>query len=723
VKIPLVGPTGLGRITANNSRRAVNFYLESDESGGKEKVYWVGTPGLKLWVTPAASVRGWLNWADTYLYFVAGDKLYRADTSGTISASLGTLSTSSGIVDLKRNRTQVLITDGSLGQYYVYDTVHSSFVAVSKWSTVTTINTATRSGVTVTINATAHGGETGDTAKVWGTDKPGYRTVADVSITKTGANTFTYPLTIANLTPIEIASITRSGLTATVTTDENHGLASSDDTIIAGAAASEWNGAPNITVTGDKTFTFPYSLTTINVVSIINSPAGTATCTTDGAHGYTSGRDAFFASTNASYNGTRTSITVTAPTTFTFSCAAGAADDNPSSGTVGQLPVDEATTAAQVGRLPDSPDGGVDGLAAVRTDALTIQPERCAQMDGYGILQNSVTNTTEGIHPGQWYTTYPDDFTTVRASSLGVAQRDPDDMLVPAAPEAGGHLYLIGRDSTEVWGNPGNSEEVPFEPIRTAAIPWGCLAPWSVQPLGDGLAWLGKQKRGGITVFMLESGYKPTDISSPAIAKWLEGSTLSDLQNATAISWKEFRHDFYALTVGTETKLYDHAESSRLGFPCWSDWTSYNGSSYVQSRAKFHVFFAKKHLVADHTNAKILEMDYATYTDLDGSTARAIQRLGVSGYVFSEDKGVSYSRIFVDMEPAGASGTLLLESSDDKGETWVAHETKSFLATATRLEWFGLGLARTDRLFRLTTTSAAKIVILGMTTDPEASSA
>lgn len=635
IPIPMVGPSGYGRAIGQNARRAINLFMETDDAGGKSKVFWIGTPGLASWATPTAAIRGWLNWDDTYLYYVAGNKLYRMTTAGVESAPLGTVLTSSGNVDIKRNRTQIEITDGSIGSYYVYDTVTATFSTVNKWSTVTAITTMTRSGLTVTVTAQAHRGATSDTAKVWGANNFQYNTFADVSITVSDANTFTYALTMANLTAMTVSSITRSGGTATVTTSTDHNYTTSDEVLMAGAADSAYNGVKTITVTGG--------------------------------------------------------------TTFTFTVAGTPADEDPASGVT-------------CGKLPATPDGGVNALVAIRTDALTIQPQRCAQMDSYGILQNARTDRTDGVTSGQFYTTAGDDFTTVRISSMGEVKRDPDPVVVPSAPETGGHLYFLGSYSTEVWYNDGNSAWIPFIPIRTAAIPWGCLAQWSVAELGQGIAWLGRQKRGPQTVFLLESGYKPTEIASKAVADWLEGCALADLEAAYAFSWRERGHDFYALTVGTKTMLYDHQESENTGTPCWSEWTSSGGASL----AKLHVYFAGKHLFAAST-AAILEGSYETYTDLGA----AITRQGVSGYVYSEDKSIVYQRVAVDIEPPGAAGSLLLETSDDEGTTWVSHGAQILTGAAQRVEWFNCGLSRTDRLFRLTTADAIKFAVLGMWADIE----
>lgn len=73
-------------------------------------------------------------------------------------------------------------------------------------------------------------------------------------------------------TDVAVTSITRSGTTATVTTDTNHGYSTNDRVAIEGAVETDYNGDYDITVTGDTTFTY----------EVANSPTtpatGTLTC-------------------------------------------------------------------------------------------------------------------------------------------------------------------------------------------------------------------------------------------------------------------------------------------------------------------------------------------------------------------------------------------------------------------------------------------------------------
>jgi uncharacterized phage protein gp47/JayE len=83
-----------------------------------------------------------------------------------------------------------------------------------------------------------------------------------VATSFTATNGFTYETqAVATITAtnLSITSITRSGTTATVTLDDDHGLASGNTPVISGANESEYNGEQEITVLSSTTFTYEVS--------------------------------------------------------------------------------------------------------------------------------------------------------------------------------------------------------------------------------------------------------------------------------------------------------------------------------------------------------------------------------------------------------------------------------------------------------------------------------
>lgn len=115
MKIPFVGGYNTVRSAVANIERTLNCYLElNGATRALEALY--GTPGLTLRATLATSpVRGGIKFSDSYSYWVAGNKVYRMDTSYTATALSGTIGTSSGEVSMASNGTEVILVDGNKG--------------------------------------------------------------------------------------------------------------------------------------------------------------------------------------------------------------------------------------------------------------------------------------------------------------------------------------------------------------------------------------------------------------------------------------------------------------------------------------------------------------------------------------------------------------------------------------------------------------------------------
>lgn len=113
-KIPFVGPAYTARSMNANAQRAVNCYLEMDNSSPRAPVALYGTPGTVLRVTlPTSPVRGCIT-VGIYSYWVAGNTVYKVDSAYSYT-TLGLIGTSTGEVGLASNGSQILIVDGVSG--------------------------------------------------------------------------------------------------------------------------------------------------------------------------------------------------------------------------------------------------------------------------------------------------------------------------------------------------------------------------------------------------------------------------------------------------------------------------------------------------------------------------------------------------------------------------------------------------------------------------------
>jgi hypothetical protein len=109
-------------------QRHLNLYAEIVQSPDKSALMFYPTPGLVLFTNfGSAPIRG-LIVADSYLYVVFRNQLYKVNNVGTATA-VGTLSTTEGRVDMAFNGSQVGIVDGQF--MYMYATASGSFTTVS----------------------------------------------------------------------------------------------------------------------------------------------------------------------------------------------------------------------------------------------------------------------------------------------------------------------------------------------------------------------------------------------------------------------------------------------------------------------------------------------------------------------------------------------------------------------------------------------------------------
>jgi len=160
-----------------------------------------------------------------------------------------------------------------------------------------TVASITRVGATVTLTTQVpHNIQTAEDAIISGSDQPEYN--GTFTITATGPFTLEYTIVGTPVTPatgnivintgrfalvltepayqqtpvLGVTSITRSGSTATATTNVDHNYETGDFATLVGADQSEYNGDYVITVTGSNTFEY-------TIVGTPVTPAtGTITC-------------------------------------------------------------------------------------------------------------------------------------------------------------------------------------------------------------------------------------------------------------------------------------------------------------------------------------------------------------------------------------------------------------------------------------------------------------
>lgn len=113
INIPFVGPSYQARSIYANAERALNCYVELSPSD-RSPIALYGTPGLRKVATlPSLGCRGAIT-VGNFFWVVYGNSVYRVNSS-YVFALTGTIASSSGLVGIASNGTQILIVDGVRG--------------------------------------------------------------------------------------------------------------------------------------------------------------------------------------------------------------------------------------------------------------------------------------------------------------------------------------------------------------------------------------------------------------------------------------------------------------------------------------------------------------------------------------------------------------------------------------------------------------------------------
>lgn len=387
-----------------------------------------------------------------------------------------------------------------------------------------------------------------------------------------------------------------------------------------------------------------------------------------------------------------------------------------------------------------------------------------ACLDGYGIVAKPSTR--------QINISAINDFKTWNLLDFAFKQGYPDSINQLLADHE--ELVIFGEQTSEVWRNTG--AVFPFERDPGAFIPIGAIQ-WTPCRLGNGVAFLGLDTRGGAVAYRA-TGYIPTRVSTHAEeALWATFSTTTDAQSYT---YTEEGHEFWVITFPTAnvTRVYDATSGVWHGRGWW------NGATNDRQRGAFHGYVFGKHYLGDWQNGKLYTASASVYND----AGALIQRIRAAPHLSTEHLWSFYSRFELLMEcGVGAAGTVntagtttvtwasgtkfepglvgttitiagvtytvasytdsthlvtsvlvptatgaayasnpvvTLDWSDDGGHTFGTAHTALFgaaLAYATRVIWRRLGKSR-DRVFRVTITAGVKIALVNAYLDVEAGS-
>jgi len=257
-----------------------------------------------------------------------------------------------------------------------------------------------------------------------------------------------------------------------------------------------------------------------------------------------------------------------------------------------------------------------------------------------------------------------------------------------------GDLWLMGRETIEVWRNTGNPD-FPFERFLPGFIQQGVVAPFSAVRFADGVAWLGGDTRGRLSAW-LARGYQPVRISTHAIEE--QWASYQAPEIAEAFTYRYEGHEFWQITFPYDEKTWVFDANTKL----WHERSSRaEDNSQKRHRARCCASVWGKIFAGDWYNGAIYKMTGSAYTD----NGTPILRMRQAPHMLDEMKNHFYSRLQLDVETGVqvSSPEFNLSWSDDGGYTFRPPITATggdLNEYAKRVVWRRLGKSR-DRVFRI----------------------
>ena len=270
-----------------------------------------------------------------------------------------------------------------------------------------------------------------------------------------------------------------------------------------------------------------------------------------------------------------------------------------------------------------------------------------------------------------------------------------------------GNIVLLGTISQEYWQNNGGFP-FPFARISGSPTDVGVAARWSMARCGGMLFYLGRTRRGGISVFSVQN-YAPTVVSTPDLDYLI--NQYQNISDAVAFGYRQNGHEFYQISFPTEGKTWLYDASTQA----WSELSSNGGRHYAQWGAQFK----NEIVVSDYRTGKLYKLDPDYYTDAGDSIVREL----ITPHAFSNStfNRLHIYRLRLDMEQGvgfpAVPPQIMLQISRDGGytygnEMWV--NMGSLGQYRRRAEWRRLGVSR-SYVFKFRITDPIKVVILSAT--------
>jgi len=168
-------------------------------------------------------------------------------------------------------------------------------------------------------------------------------------------------------------------------------------------------------------------------------------------------------------------------------------------------------------------------------------------------------------------------------------------------------VWLFGTNSVEVWYDSGGAD-FPLTPVQGAFNEVGCIAPYSVAKLDNGIFWLGADARGKGIVYRA-NGYTAQRVSTHAV-EW-QIQQYGNLSDAVAYTYQQDGHSFYVLIFpsANTTWVFDVATAM------WHERAAFINGSFTRHRSNCQMSFNNEIVVGDHELGNIYAFDLEVFSD------------------------------------------------------------------------------------------------------------
>jgi len=197
------------------------------------------------------------------------------------------------------------------------------------------------------------------------------------------------------------------------------------------------------------------------------------------------------------------------------------------------------------------------------------------------------------------------DGTSVDPLDFASAEGSPDGVVGILSDHR--ELWVFGTDSVEVWYDSG-ATDFPLQRIQGAFNEIGCVAPFSIAKLDNGIFWLGTDARGQGIVYRA-NGYTGQRVSTHAI-EW-QIQQYGNISDAVAYTYQQDGHAFYVLNfpTGNTTWVYDVATQA------WHERCGFDSGAFTRHRGNNQCNFNGDIIIGDFETGDIYQFDLNVYAD------------------------------------------------------------------------------------------------------------